>query len=460
MFYLGRVITKLQHSSQSLKVASLCGIAVLLIAPTTFYLQAEIDNSLKTVERSHILSINLERTLSSFLSMELAARSITSYELLEGTDKEEFVNSFDANSRQLGLYITELRGQLAESTLFEMNQLAYAKTDSLNKFINSFATDQKGSILLIRAGRFISDDFRSLVRENQYKIVAQQEALLRKVGLLLVGRFAAIASLSFSVMGLVGSIAWRNHTLSIQRQSDACQLDIREHVRQEKAKAISQLAHDVKLYLQPILTSSELMQRYGNSNPQKFANWLNNIFRSVRRINELASDLTLVSSLELNQFQPELESASLVELINSIVEDFTNLIKRQINPPRQLVHYIKGEPRDVLIDVRLCDRAIRNLLSNAIKYSPNGGLIYVSVDLNTLSISVADEGIGIPEGISSKLFDAFQRADNVGMVEGFGLGLSVAKATAIAHGGTVSVKSPGSLDGYEFKTVFELRLGD
>jgi signal transduction histidine kinase len=460
MFYLGRVITKLQHSSQSLKVASLCGIAVLLIAPTTFYLQAEIDNSLKTVERSHILSINLERTLSSFLSMELAARSITSYELLEGTDKEEFVNSFDANSRQLGLYITELRGQLAESTLFEMNQLAYAKTDSLNKFINSFATDQKGSILLIRAGRFISDDFRSLVRENQYKIVAQQEALLRKVGLLLIGRFAAIASLSFSVMGLVGSIAWRNHTLSIQRQSDACQLDIREHVRQEKAKAISQLAHDVKLYLQPILTSSELMQRYGNSNPQKFANWLNNIFRSVRRINELASDLTLVSSLELNQFQPELESASLVELINSIVEDFTNLIKRQINPPRQLVHYIKGEPRDVLIDVRLCDRAIRNLLSNAIKYSPNGGLIYVSVDLNTLSISVADEGIGIPEGISSKLFDAFQRADNVGMVEGFGLGLSVAKATAIAHGGSVSVRSPGSLDGYEFKTVFELRLGD
>jgi signal transduction histidine kinase len=459
MFYLGRVITKLQHSSQSLKVASLCGIAVLLIAPTTFYLQAEIDNSLKVIERSHILSINLERTLSSFLSMELAARSITSYELLEGSDKEEFVNSFQNNSQQLELYITELKGQLTESTLFEMNQLVYAKTDSLNKFINSFAIDQKGSILLIRAGRFISDDFRSLVRENQYKIVEQQEALLRKVGLLLVGRFAAIASLSFSVMGLVGSIAWRNHTLSIQRQSDACQLDIREHVRQEKAKAISQLAHDVKLYLQPILTSSELMQRYGNSNPQKFANWLNNIFRSVRRINELASDLTLVSSLELNQFQPELESASLVELINSIVEDFTNLIKRQINPPRQLVHYIKGEPRDVLIDVRLCDRAIRNLLSNAMKYSPNGGLIYVSVDLNTLSISVADEGIGIPDGISSKLFDAFQRADNVGMTEGFGLGLSVAKATAIAHGGSVSVMSPGSLDGYEFKTVFELRLG-
>jgi signal transduction histidine kinase len=201
------------------------------------------------------------------------------------------------------------------------------------------------------------------------------------------------------------------------------------------------------------------MQRYGNSNPQKFANWLNNIFRSVRRINELASDLTLVSSLELNQFQPELESASLVELINSIVEDFTNLIKRQITPPRQLVHYIKGEPRDVLIDVRLCDRAIRNLLSNAIKYSPNGGLIYVSVDLEAMSISVADEGIGIPEGIRDNLFNAFQRADNVGMVDGFGLGLSVAKATAIAHGGSVSARSPGSLDGYEFKTVFELRLG-
>jgi signal transduction histidine kinase len=311
----------------------------------------------------------------------------------------------------------------------------------------------------MRAGSFISDEFRSLVRKNQTQILSEQKSELSILNYLLAGRFVAISSLTISVMGLVGAIAWRNHTLSIQRQSDACQLDIREHVREEKAKAISQLAHDVKLYLQPILTSSELMQRYGNSNPQKFANWLNNIFRSVRRINELASDLTLVSSLELNQFQPELESTSLVELINSIVEDFTNLIKRQINPPRQLVHHIKGEPRDVLIDVRLCDRAIRNLLSNAIKYSPSGGLIYVSVDLNTLSISVADEGIGIPDGISSKLFDAFQRADNVGMTEGFGLGLSVAKATAIAHGGSVAVRSPGSLDGYEFKTVFELRLG-
>jgi signal transduction histidine kinase len=458
MFPLKTAIAKIQQTSQSLKVASLCTLSASIIAPATFYLQAEIDESLKTIERSHILSINLERTLSSFLSMELAARSITSYELLDGAGKEEFVDSLQNNSQQLELYIAELKGQLAESTLAEMNQLKAAKEASLNKFISSFATDQKGSILLIRAGRFISDDFRSLVRKNQYQIVAEQETLLRKVGLLLVGRFVAIASLSASVVGVIGSIGWRNHTLSIQRQSDACQLDIREHVRQEKAKAISQLAHDVKLYLQPILTSSELMQRYGNSNPQKFANWLNNIFRSVRRINELASDLTLVSSLELNQFQPELESASLVELINSIVEDFTNLIKRQINPPRQLVTYIKGEPRDLLIDVRLCDRAIRNLLNNAIKYSPSGGLIYVSVDLEAMSISVADEGIGIPDGIRDKLFNAFQRADNVGMTEGFGLGLSVAKATAIAHGGSVSVRSPGSLDGYEFKTVFELRL--
>jgi signal transduction histidine kinase len=84
-----------------------------------------------------------------------------------------------------------------------------------------------------------------------------------------------------------------------------------------------------------------------------------------------------------------------------------------------------------------------NLLSNAIKYSPAGSPVRLHLEATpeALTMMVADEGIGIPEGDQARLFESFHRARNVGNVEGTGLGLSIVKQCIELHGGTIDFES-------------------
>jgi two-component system sensor histidine kinase BaeS len=102
------------------------------------------------------------------------------------------------------------------------------------------------------------------------------------------------------------------------------------------------------------------------------------------------------------------------------------------------------------------EQALQNLAANAIRYAPRGTAVRLAarpVD-GGVTLSVADQGPGIPADHVPHLFDRFYKADasRAGVSGGSGLGLSIVKAIVERHGGTVSVTSrPG-------QTVFELRL--
>ena len=91
------------------------------------------------------------------------------------------------------------------------------------------------------------------------------------------------------------------------------------------------------------------------------------------------------------------------------------------------------------------DRVLVNLLSNASKYTPVGGQIAIDVDSDggTLSISVADTGIGIPIDEQPHLFTRFFRASTAraNSISGNGLGLAIVKSIVERHDGTVQVSS-------------------
>jgi CheY-like chemotaxis protein len=86
-----------------------------------------------------------------------------------------------------------------------------------------------------------------------------------------------------------------------------------------------------------------------------------------------------------------------------------------------------------------------NLLDNAVKYSPQGGTVRVEARRNGrgVSVSVADQGIGIPADEQARLFDRFFRAENASnrKFQGFGLGLYLAHAIVRKHGGSMAVES-------------------
>ena len=102
----------------------------------------------------------------------------------------------------------------------------------------------------------------------------------------------------------------------------------------------------------------------------------------------------------------------------------------------------------VRIDPDRMAQAIGNIVSNAIKFTPAGGKVSIDVwsDDGTLCIQVADTGPGIPLNEQEKIFQPFIRgSQGRRIVEGMGLGLSIAREIAVAHGGTINLESgPGA----------------
>jgi signal transduction histidine kinase len=95
-------------------------------------------------------------------------------------------------------------------------------------------------------------------------------------------------------------------------------------------------------------------------------------------------------------------------------------------------------------DSRMIQRMLSNLLDNAIKYTPSRGTVTVSVSENderNIIIAVKDTGIGISPNDLPRIFERFYRCDQSRSKPGIGLGLSLARAIARAHGGDITVTS-------------------
>jgi signal transduction histidine kinase len=99
----------------------------------------------------------------------------------------------------------------------------------------------------------------------------------------------------------------------------------------------------------------------------------------------------------------------------------------------------------VMIDPDRMAQAMGNIISNAVKFTPAGGQVSTMVRMqdDQLSVQVTDTGLSIPENEREKIFEPFYRG-NQGrrIVEGMGLGLSIARDIVSAHGGEIKVASP------------------
>ena len=106
---------------------------------------------------------------------------------------------------------------------------------------------------------------------------------------------------------------------------------------------------------------------------------------------------------------------------------------------------MSGDDASIVADEGRISQVIMNLISNSVKYTEDGGNIEIEVREagDAISVSVTDDGIGIPEGELPYIFERFYRADKSRnrKTGGSGLGLAIVKGIVEAHGGTVSVES-------------------
>jgi two-component system sensor histidine kinase KdpD len=93
----------------------------------------------------------------------------------------------------------------------------------------------------------------------------------------------------------------------------------------------------------------------------------------------------------------------------------------------------------VRLDAMLIERVLVNLLENASKYTPPGSHVTLAAEVvgDRLSVSVADDGPGLPPGREEAVFQKFTRGERESATPGVGLGLSICRAIVESHGGTI-----------------------
>ena len=155
------------------------------------------------------------------------------------------------------------------------------------------------------------------------------------------------------------------------------------------------------------------------------------------RLNELIDNLLEASRLQSGTFKLDLTDEV---LLPKLAADTVRKFETQTDK-HQLRSEIPPEFPPVFGDERRLTQVLNNLVGNAIKYSPDGGAVIVSgaVHSDYVTVSVRDEGIGIPSYQQHRIFEKFSRLDNAlsRKAEGTGLGLYLAKAIVEAHDGRI-----------------------
>jgi signal transduction histidine kinase len=156
----------------------------------------------------------------------------------------------------------------------------------------------------------------------------------------------------------------------------------------------------------------------------------------------LASQLLASANAE-RLVLPSEARANLADLARDVVSNMTPLA---IRAGVDLGYEDSNVGATVRGDADAISHALKNLIENALKYTPRGKSVTVQVAHNPPSISVTDEGRGIPEGAYEKIFNRHSRG-KFGDGKGAGLGLSIVRRIMSAHAGTaefVRTDAPGA----------------
>jgi signal transduction histidine kinase len=193
---------------------------------------------------------------------------------------------------------------------------------------------------------------------------------------------------------------------------------------------VADAAHELGTPLTALHTNLELVD-----DPQ-----IASALEQVERMDALTRNLLDLSHLEAAGSDIQFENVDLAGLLRDLAEPYASRAEQV-----EISFNLDGGLKPVIIqgDAAQLRILIQNLLDNAIKFTQAGGQVNVNLSQqnDTVQLSVADTGIGIPEEDLPHLFSRFHRGSNAAAYPGSGLGLAIVKAIADRHGASLSVES-------------------
>lgn len=201
---------------------------------------------------------------------------------------------------------------------------------------------------------------------------------------------------------------------------------------------VETLTHEIKSPLSAIRGAAELLEE--DMEPHQRKRFLGNIRNEANRIQNLVDRLLELSALENQKILEKREAITFPDLVDNVRESMQPLLSRKgISISSQLPSglSVKGDPF-------LLQQAVSNLLQNAIDFSPQGGRIEITgqVEGDTLSFMMRDEGPGIPDYAADRIFDKFFSLQRPGSgKKSTGLGLNFVREVALLHNGSITIEN-------------------
>jgi signal transduction histidine kinase len=210
----------------------------------------------------------------------------------------------------------------------------------------------------------------------------------------------------------------------------------------QKTDFVSNVSHELKTPLTSIRMFSELLADGRVSDTAKQRSYLHIISAETARLTRLINNVLDFARLERGEKKYDFKNCDLVSVVRDTAESYRPHLE---NNSFILDCKLPTQPLLVRGDADALAQIIVNLLSNAEKYSNHEKQIEVSVDrhespLPYAEVRVLDRGLGVPVSCEEKIFEKFYRAHDslASGIQGSGLGLTLARQIARAHGGDVA----------------------
>ncbi len=228
-------------------------------------------------------------------------------------------------------------------------------------------------------------------------------------------------------------------------QSEKRQRELLEKDLIMKDEFITLITHEFKTPINVIYSAIQLIEHvYVNDISQPVVKLLGSIKRNSFRQLRLVNNLLDITRLHSQQFKLNLKKLDIV-FITKLITESIKIYADQKKIKLQFKSNISS--REIALDEEKYERIILNLLSNAIKFTPEGGTINVEVKENKrkriVSISVRDNGIGIPKEKHDMIFQRFGQVENnlSRQAEGSGIGLALVKMLVTILNGSINLDS-------------------
>ena len=221
-------------------------------------------------------------------------------------------------------------------------------------------------------------------------------------------------------------------------------LDRIERSYNSQKQFVSDASHELRTPIAVIRGYTDMLKRWGKDDPEILEEGIMAISQETDGMKDLVESLLFLARHDKKTMMMEITEFNATELVQEV-------LKEEIMVHSE--HHFHLEAVDDLrlkADRNMIKQVLRILCDNAVKYSPADTNIFLSCKKEadgTCSLSVRDEGQGIPAEDLPKIFDRFYRSDKARKSEtgGHGLGLSIARIIVVAHNGKIRVRSkPGT----------------